>query len=260
VRYVPPVILLPPSEGKAEGGSGPPIAWDSGRFGALGADRRAVRDGVRRMLRRRADAERLLGVRGPHLERALAEWRDLDHAPTAPVVTRYAGVVWAALDVPGMDAAARRRAMGRLVVPSGLWGLVDARDAIPPYRLKMAARVWALGHLAAWWRPRVSPLLRTRAGRGMIIDLLPREHAVAIDAAALRPGALVRVDIVEDGPAGRRSVGHAGKSLKGRLARALIVEDVRTVPDLTDLRVEGLVPAGVAHDDGMVRVTFRRDA
>jgi len=251
-----PVILLPPSEGKAIGGEAPAADFSAGRFGAaLGNARIEVRDAVRRVLRDETAACALLGVRGAHLQRALDEWQSLDHAPTLSAVERYSGVVWGAMGIDELPKPARRRLMARAVVPSGLWGLVAADDRIPAYRLKMGARVPPLGLLAAWWRPIVSAALVARAGRGAVIDLLPQEHAAAIDVSALRPGAHVRVDIVDDGPAGRRLVGHAGKSLKGALARAIVLHDARTAADVAALRVEGLGPGRVEHDGAAVVFT-----
>ena len=251
-----PVLLLPPSEGKAPGGHGPPVDWGGGAFGRLATERIAVRDAVRRALRA-GGGPKLLGVSGAHLDRALDEWRDIDTAPTAPAAARYSGVVWGALDLASLPAAARRRGMPRSGVPSGRWGLVGAADPIPAYRLKMGARVGALGRLSAWWQPAVTQALATRARRGAVMDLLPHEHAAAIDVAALRPDSVVRVEIVDDGPAGRRAVGHAGKSLKGLLARAVLAEDARTAADVADLRVDGL--ERVAVDAGRVTtVTFAR--
>ena len=255
------MLLIPPSEGKSEGGGQPPIDWMAGAFAHLADDRRAVRDAVRRTLRAggRTGAEKLLGVRGPHLDRALDEWRHIDISPTAPAADRYSGVVWGGLDLPTLPAAARRRAMSRIVVPSALWGLVGAGDLIPAYRLKMSARLDGLGALAAWWRPAVSRALADRAGRGVVIDLLPKEHRAAIDPSALAPGRLVRVEIVEDGPAGRRSVGHAGKQAKGRLARAIVEHDARTADDVAAVRAEGLSLLAVDRGD-ITQVMFLRES
>jgi uncharacterized protein len=239
------------------GGDRSPVDWGSGRFESLHAQRLAVRDCVLGVLRRKADAGKLLGVKGVHLDRALAEWRDIDSSPTMPAAYRYSGVVWGGLDLASLPPASRRRAMSRIVVPSGLWGLVAADDAIPAYRLKMGARVGRLGLLSSWWRPAVSAALAHRAGRGAVIDLLPQEHAAAIDATVLRPGALVRVDIVDDGPDGRRSVGHAGKQIKGRLARAMVNADARTADDIAALDVDGLSLVGL--EVGVTTlITFRR--
>lgn len=254
----PPLILLPPSEGKAPGGDGPPVDWHGGRFGALGDARLEVRNAVRRHLSRADAAGRMLGVRGAHLERALAEWRHLDEAPTMPAGARYTGVVWGALGLHSLPPGVRRRASSRIVVPSGLWGLVGASDAMPAYRLKMGARVAPLGLLAAWWRARVSEALRGAARGRYVLDLLPQEHRAAIDPAVLPAGRYVRVDIVDDGPGGGRAVGHAGKALKGALARALIEGDARTADDVASAAVDGLVLAAVEHGD-TTQVVFRRD-
>jgi cytoplasmic iron level regulating protein YaaA (DUF328/UPF0246 family) len=243
---VPPVILLPPSEGKAPGGRGRP--WQAARhaFPELHDARRQVRDAARAALAEGpAAAERLLGVRGDGLARALADWERLDRAPTRPAAARYTGVVWAALDPAGLDAAGRRRLRERALVVSGLWGLVAAGDPLPPYRLRMGARVPGLGGLAAWWRPRVSAALARRAGRRWIVDLLPREHAAAIDPAALGPARLVRVELVDEG---RRAIGHDGKALKGRLARAILLAGARTPAELAALEVPDLALVDVAGD------------
>ena len=76
-----PVLLIPPSEGKAEGGDGAPVEWGGGRFGGLADERLMVRDAVRRVLAAGAGGP-LLGVRGPHLARALDEWNAMDASPT----------------------------------------------------------------------------------------------------------------------------------------------------------------------------------
>lgn len=255
-----PVILLPPSEGKAPGGVA--TVWSATRhaFRELDGDRVAVRDAVRRAIARgEPEATRLLGVRARHLARALADWAALDDAPTMPAVARYRGVVWTALDPEGLDATARRRLGARVLVPSGLWGLVAATDPIPAYRLKMGARVPALGLLAAFWRPRITPIVNRRAAGGWVIDLLPREHAAAVDADGLAGSRLLRVDLVEpDGRGARRSVGHVGKSLKGLLARAILEADARHPDAIAALRVPGLRAEGVTATPGGARVVFTR--
>ena len=256
------VLLLPPSEGKATGGDGPPWRAAPRAFPELDEARAAVRDAVRALLAGGAAAAgRLLGARGPHLERALLEWEDLDEAPTLPALARYTGVVWRALDPPSLDPVARRRLGARVLVPSGLWGLLAATDPVPAYRLKMGAGVPPLGTLSAWWRPRITPLVDARAAGGWVIDLLPAEHAAAIDATALTRCRLLRVALVEDdGAAGRRAAGHAGKHLKGLLVRAVIAADARTPRAVAALDVPGLRCDGVEREPGGAAITFARTA
>ena len=259
-RLKAPVILLPPSEGKAHGGGG--AVWSTGRhaFRELDGHRVAVRDAVRRAIARgEPEAARLLGVRGRHLVQALADWAALDDAPTAPAAARYRGVVWTALDPAGLDAAARRRLNARVLVPSGLWGLVAATDPVPAYRLKMGARVASIGLLAAFWRPLITPIVNRRAAGGWVVDLLPREHAAAVDPGGLAGARLLRVDLVEhDGRGAQRAVGHAGKTLKGLLARAILQADARDPDAIAAIRVPGLRAEGVTMTPDGATVVFAR--
>jgi len=92
-------VLLPPSEGKAQGGL-PKTKWapSQGVFGkALGAPRKAIAAALR-------DADggsaALLGVSGKHLERAQYANSSLAGSPTLVACERYTGVVWGHLDLP----------------------------------------------------------------------------------------------------------------------------------------------------------------
>src|SRR6188472_4435654 len=110
----PLLLLLPPSEGKREGGDGP--AWDpaDGAFGtALGRRRIRVVSALRKA---RGGSAALLGVGGPTLERARAVNRSLRGAPTMPAWQRYSGVVWDHLD------PATLADRSPIVVVSGLHG------------------------------------------------------------------------------------------------------------------------------------------
>ncbi len=257
------VVLLPPSEGKAPGGHGPPRTDDAGAFPALAADRATVRSAVRAALEQgEAAAAALLGARGPHLAQALADWGYLEDALTLPAAERYTGVVWAALDPAALSPAARRRLRSWVVVPSGLWGLAGAADPLPAYRLPMASRVPGLGGLAAWWRPRITPLLAERAGDGWIIDMLPGAHRAAIDPEGLGAARLLRIELMEDGPGGRRAMGHGGKAAKGLLARALLEAGARDPASLTRLDAPGMNLDARLRDGrhGPVTLVFRPTA
>lgn len=205
------VVLLPPSEGKAIGGGNPSWSPDLGAFGALLDDRRS--ELVTELRAVDGGDQRLLGVSGRHLERARDANAGLLGAPTLPAWQRYTGVVWDHLD-PGSLTAARRR---RIIVGSGLHGLVRGDDPIPDYRLKMGGRLASLGTISRWWRPVLADVLRATTRRATVIDLLPSEHRQAFTEAD-RAGWVV-VDLVErSGRAG----GHAAKAAKGRLARHLL--------------------------------------
>jgi uncharacterized protein len=222
-RAVPVTILLPPSEGKAEGGDGPPWSPATGRFGgALARQREQV---IAALAAAGGGSPQLLGVGGRHLARASAANAALVGAPTLPAALRYTGVVWDHLGPATLPAAARRRAATSVVVVSGLLGLAGFDDPVPDYRLKMGANLAPLGVLARWWRPALTAALDDETAGRVVVDLLPKEHAGAWQPAgrpvpARRPKHLRVRFVGGDGLV----AGHDAKAAKGLLARHLLIE------------------------------------
>ena len=153
-RSVPFALLLPPSEGKAEGGGGPRWSTDAGRFGeALGSARAAI---VEALAAADGGSPRLLGVGGRHLERARAAnavAHRRAHAPgRSPVHGRGLGPSRTG-DAPGRRPPSSRR-LGRRALRPPRRRRLD--DPVPDYRLKMGASLPPLGVLSRWWRPTLS--------------------------------------------------------------------------------------------------------
>ena len=218
------LVLLPPSEGKATGGRG---AWReaSGTFGDALASRR--REVAETLLAELGDAttatrQRLFGTDGPLADRAVHAARALaaGESPSLPAWRRYTGVVWEHLDPVTLSPSTRRR----IVVPNAATGLVRGDDPVPDLRLKFSVSLHGIGRLDRWWRPALTDLLAAH-GRGPIIDLLPVEHAAAVDLAAVAERRrVVRVAFVAADGAG--AAGHAAKAAKGVFARAVLLEGV----------------------------------
>ncbi len=215
----PPLLLLPPSEGKSGGGR--PPGRPDGFADELAGPRSAVLAELGRVVRRGDTGvrEAVLGVRGELLDRAVAATARLVEgtAPVLPAWRRYSGVVWAGLDPATLSPADRRR----ILVPSGLYGLTTAADPVADYRLKLLVSLGRLGRLSTYWRPALTAAVTSRARGRVVFDLLPAEHAHALDLAALADaGRVVRASFVDAD--GRRAVGHEAKAAKGRLARAVL--------------------------------------
>lgn len=211
-----PLILLPPSEAKTPGGTS---RSSKDRFAdELGTSRMIVRAALSEALDRLsgADLGKLLRVRGALFERAQsAMCRIVDEdAPVMPAWRRYSGVVWEHLDPSTISASAR----SRILVPSALYGINSAEDAIADYRLTMHSTLSRIGNLARFWRPELTELLCSVRGNPTIVSLLPAEHARSIDMSQL--GNVVQVQFVQ--PDGQGAAGHHAKAAKGRFARHLV--------------------------------------
>lgn len=220
------LLLLPPSEGKADGGRPPRATVRPRPFDvALAAPRDAVRTALRAALDGADDetAGKLLGVRGDNLVRARAATDAYlrGDAPVLPAWQRYTGVVW---DHLGPLRAPEAR---RVLVPSALYGITTGADPVADYRLKFPVALPGVGNLARFWKePLTAALLahaRPRAsGRGrVVVDLLPAEHATAIDWEVLE-GVVPVVHVRFRSADGRRAVGHDAKAVKGEVARAVL--------------------------------------
>jgi hypothetical protein len=234
------VLLLPPSEGKADGGNlKQPWTYSVGALGcALATQREAISKHLRHT---KGGDQKLLGVGGAHLARAQAANSHLLDSPSLPAWQRYTGVVWDHLDLASLSAAQRNAFVKRIFVPSGLLGLVRADDPIPDYRLKMGARLAPFGAMSKWWRDDITSALLQATKNKAIIDLLPNEHRSALNWDLL-PTA-IRVDLVAH--SGGVVGGHNAKAAKGLLAQHLLLSSgssiARTVASFKHLEYSAQV-------------------
>ena len=230
------IILVPPSEGKALGGEGPP--WEEAEGATehpLHAHRRTAIDALTAALGHeladRAAAATVLGVKGEALDRALDADADLDAAATLPAIERYDGVLYQHLDAASFDARTRARLVRSVRILSGLWGVLRPDEAIPDYRLKMGAALPGLGKLSTWWRRPVSEHLAAEIRSAEVWNLLPQEHAAAV---RLPEGAAVlSATFLRPGRGGSLvAVSHWNKALKGALVAHLLANPSAVAEDL----------------------------
>jgi len=233
------LILLPPSEGKATGGRGRPLDPDRLSFPELGATRRIVLDALVQASRR-GDALEVLGAPKGAAAQVAANV-ELRSAPARRVADLYTGVLYDALDVASLDAAARRRAGKRVVVVSALFGALRFGDRVPPYRLSMDVDLPGIGKLAAAWRGPLDEGLPAAAGRGLVVDMRSSTYVAAWRPSGGLAERTVAVHVVRETDRGRSAVSHMAKHTRGLVARYLLEHDIdpRTPEDLVDaLRVD----------------------
>lgn len=225
------LILLPPSESKWGRRRGRPV--DPGRLSHPGlAGTRARVASVLREVSASPDAPELLGV-SPSLLDDIARNLVLDSAPATPAGEVYTGVLYDALDLATLDAAARRRATRWLLVVSALYGAVRLTDRIAPYRLAMGVSLAELGPLAALWRPELSRVLPADAGSGVVVDCRSAAYAAAWPPGGDLADRWVTVQVP--------GASHFAKHTRGLVARHLCVHGAtpRTVPALADVVARG---------------------
>ena len=214
------LILLPPSEGKCAPLDGPVLEPSRLSFPSLTPTRESVLSALIATCRRDVDAAAAVLGLGPTQRGQVGANTLLRSEPCAPAIAVYTGVLYEALDYPGLTAAGRRRADQHVAIASALWGLVRPGDLIPAYRLSAGTTLPGLGPLTRAWRGPVSAAI---AGvEGLIVDLRSGGY-VALgpvpEPAATRS---VTVRVLQERGGRRTIVSHHNKATKGRLVRALL--------------------------------------
>lgn len=225
-------ILLPPSEGKTAPATGAPVDVAGLFRPGLAAAREQVMAALIRLCRGKTDAAMRTLKLGERLRDEVAANAGLATAAAAPAETVYTGVLFEALDLPNLCPDARERAGERVVIFSGLWGVVRPFDHIPGYRCPVGA---ALPHvegkrpvgLGSFWRRRLEPELGEEFGGRFLVDLRSGPYA-AMWRPPVGAHASVRVlhERLVDGVVKRSVVSHFNKATKGRLAAELLRENV----------------------------------
>ncbi|MEV7723947.1 peroxide stress protein YaaA [Streptomyces sp. NPDC087917] len=221
------LVLLPPSEGKAAGGSGAPLEPGTLSLPGLAEARAAVLEELVELCAGdELKAREVLGL-SEGLRGEVAKNTALRSAPARPAGEIYTGVLYDALGLADLPAGAAALAERSLLVFSGLWGAVRVGDRIPSYRCSMGVKLPALGALGAYWRTPMASVMPEAAGEGLVLDLRSSAYASAWKPKGELAGRTATVRVLHsqtvDGVEKRSVVSHFNKATKGRMVRDLLL-------------------------------------
>ena len=246
-------ILLPPAEGKQEGGN--PFAPDMfdyrssstfNYFKVLNPERRELIRSLQGMLDApEEELETLFGVKGDTLAQAIDINRNVLKAPLISALDRYSpGVMYQAMDFPGLPTGAQRRLLEEGIIFSGLFGLLRPDDLIPNYRLRMDASLEGVGKVSKYWREPLSSVLNETLKDRFVWNLLPGVHEDSWNDEHTY-AAMVVVKFMRKKSGELSAVTHGVKPLRGKLVNFIVRE---TVEDLEPL-LEWKHPDGYVYDE-----------
>jgi cytoplasmic iron level regulating protein YaaA (DUF328/UPF0246 family) len=209
------LILLPPSEGKTAPETGPPVDLEALAYaGELTESRRKLLGALAALAE--VPLERAVSMLAVSKGQAgeVAVDAELRSAPAAPAAEVYTGVLYDRLRLPELP----KRAQGRVLIASALWGVLRPTDRIPYYRLSAKAKLDGIGGLAAFWRPALAEALPDKEGT-LVVDMRSGAYA-----AAWKPkrATLVAVRVFTETKGKRKPVSHMAKAVRGEVARALL--------------------------------------
>lgn len=226
------LILLPPSEGKAERRRGSTLDLQTLSSPSLNTARAAVLSAAAETSRTPGAAS-VLKV-SPGLSAEIRRNTELWTSPTLPAARLYTGVLYDALDLDSLDPASRRRANARIMVTSAMFGVVRLTDRIPPYRLSMGVNLPGVGPLARFWREPLVAALADLPRRGVVLDTRSSTYAAAWAPTPGSPQADGWTHVTVPGAT------HMAKYTRGLVARAVVrsAAEPSSPRDLADLLSE----------------------
>ena len=245
-------ILLPPSEGKAFPADADPVEFGSLALPALADARREMVAALVELCAGPAEtAASALGLsEGQRGE--LDHNRDLLKGPAAPAAQLYRGVLYDALGLAELQEARAddaesltlyQAAREKLLIFSGLWGVLRPEDRIPRYRCSAGVKLPGIGSVAAFWRRELARPLAESIGDRLVVDLRSSAYTGMWKPNGIKnPQRVVTVRVLHERSVGgkvqRTIVSHFNKATKGRLTRALLRSGEQ--PDTAD-RLAGLL-------------------
>jgi cytoplasmic iron level regulating protein YaaA (DUF328/UPF0246 family) len=234
------LVLLPPSEGKAVPADADPVDIGSLAFPPLSEPRTRLCEALSRLcsgdLQEARDALGLTAGQSSELDHN----REVLKAPAIEAALLYRGVLYDALDLPGLrtaDPKAYRSAQQSVLIFSGLWGVLRPQDRVPRYRCSAGVRLPDTGAVTAVWRRELAGPLAERAGTGLVVDMRSSAYAAMWKGTENTVSVRVLHGRMVGGLLKRTVVSHHNKATKGRVTRALLssAQQPETGPELADL-------------------------
>lgn len=171
---------------------------------------------------------------------------------TAAMLT-FAGDTYLGLQASDFDEADLRAAQDRVVMLSGLYGVLRPFDVIEPYRLEMGStlKVGRAKSLVAFWRPKISPVLAKLVeghADNTVVNCASAEYFEAVDPKKL-PGRVVTPVFLEEKAGKRTVIGYFAKQARGRMARFATRHRLERADDLKAFDLDGYRYVAEGSDD-----------
>jgi len=232
------LILLPPSEGKADPPAGPPVKLNGLVFAdQLHAHRERLVADLEALSRR--PVEKAVEALGISAGQAADVARDglISTAPAAPAAEVYSGVLYDHLDFGALSATTLKRSAEKVLIASALWGMLRPGDRIPYYRFSMKARLPRLPGMAAYWRPALAEAMEA-AGHdeenGLILDMRSGAYSSAWKPKRAR---LLSVRAFTESGGERKVISHMAKANRGDVTR-LVLNATKALTDAESVAAE----------------------
>lgn len=242
------MILLPPSESKAEGIVKKPISLKKLSFPQLTSKREELLAAVVAMATGPTVKSRSILSISAKQDFEILRDQQLLTAGTGPAWSVYTGVLYDAIGIASLSLGAKEKFEKENFVVSALFGLISAADLIPAYRLSGDTVVPKIGTLGKFWGNSITNALGDCSD--FVIDLRSGNYLKLGATPAALADQVVVPRIMQHMPKGApKVVSHSNKASKGRIVRAL-AENQKTVSSVDEL---AKIVAKIARDVAVIK-------
>lgn len=187
-----------------------------------------------------------------HISKDLAElnhsrfqnWKvpEVQNDEIIPAILGFNGEVYKGFDARSFNSEQLQKAQERVVILSGLYGILKPLDLIYPYRLEMGTK-WAVTpkqkNLYQFWGTKLSKHLNDSMDKnGVLINLASTEYSKAIDKKTLKTRIITPI-FKEFKNGEYKIVMIYAKHARGAMARHIVVNEIVNPEELKLYSVDG---------------------
>lgn len=159
-----------------------------------------------------------------------------------PAILAFNGEVYKGFDARSFNTEQLQKAQERVVILSGLYGILKPLDLIYPYRLEMGTK-WQITpkykNLYQFWGTKLSKHLNDSMEKnGVLINLASAEYSKAIDKKTLKPRIITPI-FKEFKNGEYKIVMMYAKHARGAMARHIVANNIVDPEELKVYNVDG---------------------
>lgn len=158
-------------------------------------------------------------------------------------VYAFNGDVYTGLDAYSLSEEATLAMQEKLLILSGLYGILRPTDSIEPYRLEMGTKmpIAEVKNLHDYWKPIVSKYLNKEVSQeDIIVNLASNEYFGAVDTKKIN-ATIITPDFKELREGKLKVVSFFAKKARGLMTRFILENNINDIDGLKQFNAEGYV-------------------
>jgi cytoplasmic iron level regulating protein YaaA (DUF328/UPF0246 family) len=157
--------------------------------------------------------------------------QNLSSSPTLKAILRYSGVAFDYLGYKELDTDAQKYIDNNVIIFSNLFGILQAKDLIPNYRVKQGENLNDI-KIDTLYKPIITKVLDEYLANDDILDI----RASYYNKFYKPSRHYTTLKFLKDG----KVVSHWAKAYRGMVLKELAINQINTIDEFTKLTIDGL--------------------